>query len=280
MPVAFLDCGSLAHLMWDPSGNFLAGTHRRAHRSLIISLKEGERQEHPYQRLGPWSPTGTLILARTPEASAVLTWPGLEPLAALPKLPWAWLDDTTLLAPNGPRLWKHDLRQGHVAYQDGDSVWKKLAVLRKDQATGLRWRPSLKQVELMIWEGEHRSPFLPRFPDLAGLRLGMWAWSPDHSSWAAAGGDLGRHLWAWTFPQGWMVLEHESDRRILSLEHTGKGLTWLDEEGLQCHDLETQLFHFIALETGLWPGALAWSQRRQQLAVAGRSGIHLFQPNP
>ena len=273
---AFLNCAPLSHLAWDPSGHVLFGA-LEAGGGLLFSTKTAQRERVPYCRMGPWSACGELVLVQDQDGCWVVAWPERKKVTRLPKRAWLWLDPTTLISAQGAQIWTHDLSQAFLSQESTDARWKRLVVLESQTAIGLRWRPSLKETELAIWQGDRHPLLSPRFPDLSQKNPGPWAWSPSKTAWACVGGPHGRHLWAWSFPQGWLMLEHETPHRVLDLELSEEALFWVDQEGFHAYHLESHALEVHPLPTHRWPGMLAWHPKHHKLAVGGRDGLRLFQ---
>jgi hypothetical protein len=274
---AFLNCAPLSHLSWNPSGHFLFGA-LESDGGILFSTKTSQRERVPYFRMGPWSAQGEHVVVQDQDGCWIMAWPERKRLTSLPKHPWQWLDRTTLVAAQGTQLWTHNLAQPLLSQENTDARWKRLVALDSQKAIGLRWRPSLKETELTIWQGDRHPLLSPRFPDLSEKKPGPWAWNASKTAWACAGGSDGRDLRAWSFPQGWLLLEHETQHRVLCLELSEEALFWVDQEGFHVYHLESHALGFHPIPTNRWPGTLAWHPKNHQIAVAGRDGLRLFQP--
>lgn len=271
---ATLACGPTRRLIWHPQGRFLAA--RQPTGAILADAQQARWHLTPYRFLGPWSPDGARVLTGDEHGLAVRAWPSEDVERRLPALPWFWMDAHRLMAVFGQGVWQADADGVRQVLLDPDGRWRKARAVDPRQVVGLRWRPSLREIELATWGPSLPLPQAMRLPELAGVRVGPWAWAPSGSAWAAVGGERRTHLWAWTFPQGWTVFEREAGEPILSLAHHDDGLAWLTGEGLYLCAFADQTTDFAPLQAARGRGGLAWQGRDQQLAAAAQEGIQVF----
>lgn len=278
--LSLLKCGPVGHLYWHPQGRFFAAAVSRGG-CVLGDADTGSWDTLDYRMFGPWSPEGTRVLARNRQGCWVLSWPDRQVLFELPLLPWFWSSEHILMAVKEDGFWRHEALHLQNIHHDPDGIWKMATAIQPGKVAGLRWRPSLNQLELASWHENSPFPTALRLPELEELYLSRWAWSATKEGWVAAGGPEGRHLWAWSYPQGWSIFERKTSQRILSVEHWKDGVAWVEKDGLRCHSFLEESTDLLPLDPSLHRcGGLAWNPMRQQFAVATAEGVLIAQPSP